>query len=550
MISFFKKNLKVFLLILFTSTFFWNLTQTFYQQDEWHGLGDILVYGPASVFQGLDIWQILLGEGRVFADLLVYFFLGKFPFSIAPVAVFALIFHSLNTTLVYVVLRKFLKSETFSFIGSLFFSINAVSSGSIIWVASGTGTLPATTCILLSVLTFFEYLKEKKIKWYWATFILIYISLWFKEIGIFLFAFYPLYYFYVNPESIKKYILKFLPFFTVGLMSIGYRILALQSIATQQDLFLTGSTNNYYFTLLLRFVLYPLTSFSLIFAPSRPTFEVAKRITWSYYSFFPNSLHDLIAQTAVIDMLALAITLLVLFILYELLRGQSIKSKQEVMFFIGISLASFLPYIIVAKSYAYLESRYYYVAAIAAAFILALLLQRTFSLRNKLWFSVCCLMTLGLFFVHAKQTSRDISFQVDLKNERMNILQEMIARKPELYDSHVFYITGDRNYYVSDGNPTPMQQGMGYTLLVWYYAQGRAPIQDKLLIRDFSFWGIQDQGYVATENGGYGYYTDKTILKKDLAENKFGLDDIFAFYYDSSTKKIQEITGDIVSELK
>ena len=45
------KKYKIFLLLFLLIIWgFWELTRTFYQQDEWHGLGDILANGSSAIF--------------------------------------------------------------------------------------------------------------------------------------------------------------------------------------------------------------------------------------------------------------------------------------------------------------------------------------------------------------------------------------------------------------------------------------------------------------------------------------------------------------------
>lgn len=548
MLRFLDTQRTLFLFLIFiVPVFFFDLTKTFYQQDEWYGLGDVLSLGPSAIFSGTDTLKVILGYGRVLADTLIFFLIAKFPFNIIPVSIFAIVFHTINTILVYLLAKRLVGGVLPAVVAASFFAFNQASSGAVIWAASGTGTLPATTFIILSILTFFKFLETSKKKWIFITFFLLYTSLFFKEIGIFLFAFLPLYHLFTKKIVFKELVENYFLFFIFFLISIGLIFLEFKSIPVEKDLFLTGSTSSYYPTLLSRIILYPLTSFSLLFIPTGTAFDFAKHLTWVYYPFFPSPLYDLLAQTAVLDMLAIVLTIVICFLFYLFLKKEKKEIKVKIIFLLSFVFLSFLPYVVVGKSHAYLESRYYYLAAVSGGILFGYLISKLSKIRNY-GMAILALSFLFLLF-HATEIKKEIIRQKDFAQERKGILEQVTRIKPQISSKTIFYITGDRNFYISEGNPVPMQQGMGYTLLVWYYANGNAPQALVDLIGKHFLWGMNEQGYKEVDDSGFGYFWDLDKLSNFLKETKIDKKGIIALYYDSKTKEFNDITQEIRNKL-
>lgn len=542
----FKRNYLLVLLVAAILFFFFkDLTNSFYQQDEWHGLGDILVHGYKSITMNSSSVQILLGQGRVFANLLVYLFINNNLFNITPVAYFAIFLHLINSILVYFLAKKIINKDPFPFIAMIFFAINGVSQGSVTWVMSSVGTLPATFLILLSVFSFFEFCETGKRKWIITTFGFLYLSLIFKEIGVYLFLFYPIYYFFVYSKySLKNTLSYFWGFILMSLISVGYRIYEFLSIPVAQDLFITGSSKNPVLTVILRLILYPLTSFSLIFVPPQIMFDFAKRITWSYYSFLPSSLYDLVAQTAVIDMFAVGASIVLLFSIIILLKSEKdIKIKNQIYFWLGFEVLSFVPYVVISKSFSYLESRYYYLAAVTAGILLSYFVFRLYNRFKLKGIIISLIFIYFLFNAHIKTVMGEIDKQKALATERLLLLSNISLVKKEFTTRQIFYLTGDRNFYISEGNAVPMQQGMGYTILVWYVANHNASPSLKSLIKDYYLWELNGQGYREMNSFGYGYFWDRSALIKAVKENKIKKSEVVGLYYDSKQQKLLDITN-------
>lgn len=550
LIRFLKKNIGIVVLSLSIVIFYKNLLNTFYQQDEWHGLGDIIVYGINSLRLNQNIFQILVGEGRIFANALVYFLLGKFPFNIAPVAMFAILFQVINSILVYIISLKFLKKKITSLFVTAFFAFSGVSHSAVTWAASSTGTLPATTLILLSLLSFFRYLDIGKRINLFSIFLLIYFSLYFKEIGIFLFIFYPLTYWFIKKSKPFEILKKFWSFLVFSFISGGYRIFSLKAVSTQKDLFLTDSTRDYFSTLVLRTILYPLTTFSQNFIPHKYVFQMAKQIVWNYYEFFSSELYDLLAQSVVLDAMSLLFTGIIICLFIYLFINSPNNRKEKIIFWLVFSLMSVLPYVLVGKTGSYLESRYYYLSVFSAAILLGYLLERIPEKHGLSVRIVSLTFVLFAFLLNVKFLRDEIARQEFLAHERLNILNKMVDINKRIDQNEIVYVSGDRNFYITEGNPLPLQQGTGYTILTWYYIKGLAPQGAKSLIGEYYLWEMNGQGFRKVDNFLYGFYWDLEKLKEDVINYGLNINSISGFYYDSSSQETKDISQKVRDEIE
>jgi len=552
-----KKNLNflTFLPVIFLGLciffVFYPLTKTFYQQDEWLGYGSFLSRGIQFIFlNSHNVLDFVLGEGRVLSALLYYFFFKFFPFNATPIAIFSIVFHILNTTLAFFLIKKIFKKTLPAFFGSLFFAFNSVSQEAVTWPATIIGTLPSTALIILSLFTFIEFLEKKRGKWLVLTFLLLYVSLFFKETAIFLFLYLPIASLLFERFNLKKFLSTYWPFVGFFLVDTIFRVSELRTADLQQTLFLGGSAPFYWQTLLTRAVLYPLTSFSLTFVPSEPFLWFARSLTKIYYPFIMPQQFILFAQTAVLDLLSTCLTFLILTITFILFKFSNRLENRYIKFFIGFLFFSFLPYILISKNYAYLESRYYYLPSLAGGIILAWLLMKIIGIisKTKIYFLRPLVVIIFVLFLlcHLKYLEKSILSGVAIAKERISFLLQLNKFIPKLEkDKNIFYIDSDADSYVP-GNKAPFQQGMGYTLMTIYYKGGKIP-------RDFLMKGylfeIASQGYEEEGNCGFGYFSKLDSLKEAVKTNNLPKEVIIGLFYDSKTGKLLDITQEVWLEI-
>ncbi len=533
-----KKNIStiIYCIILTAIIFviFWPITKTFYQQDEWLGYGLYLAKGAGLIMQNTgSFWGIVFGQGRILTNLLMAFFYKFFPLNIYPIAFLAIFLHSVNALLVFSLAKKIFKNSLSAFFGSLFFGLNSVSQSAVTWSAASINTLPSTTLILISVYLFFKYLDDFKQKWLLMSFFAIYVSLFFKETGVFLFLLLPVTSLLFDKYTLKSYIKTFWFFFVAAGLIVGYRLLGFLFTPHEEALFLTGSSKYFFDSLVVRSVLYPLTSLSLSLVPPNLFLNFARYITNVNYPFIPEGQFILVAQTIVLDLLALLLSAIIVFFSLRLFKLSKPGVRKSMVFWFIFLLANFLPYIIISKSYSYLESRYYYLSAASWGMIFAWLFSLIFEKIKRLPTQLVFVLCFAYFiYIHVTVVSLDIKRLVGESQTRIQILNQITKLQPDLISNkNIFYITGNSDYLLP-GNKAPFQQGFGHALMTIYFKSGKIP---KDFLNESYLFEIGSQGYRESERYGFGYFSDKDTLKPYLNRKDIS---VIGLYYDSKENKI------------
>lgn len=543
-----KKEDKIaFLLILGFGILIWNpIFKIFYQQEEWLGLGHIFIEGIKHPFVGVNFIQFIFGEDRSLARILGMIFFGYFRLNTFPAAVLSLFLHTVNSYFVFLLANKLTKNTLTSFLAGIIFLVSSVASNTVFWFGTSIGTLPATTLILSACFIYFNYLEKEKSKFLVLTFLLLYISLFFKEIGVYLFILFPLASLLFKKTKISTFFHIWWPFIAFFFAYLGVRIIELKSVQSEQALFLTGTSSHFISTLVVRAVLYPLTSFSLQFIPPQPLLVFARFFTNTYYPFYSPEEFNLIVQTAVLDLFAVGLSLVFLNVVFQWIKILGKVQRNYMIFLILSSLLSFLPYIVISKSFSYLESRYYYLSLVFGSIIVSWFI--TYFLRFRYLFIklVAAGAILSFLFWHSSILIKDIKQGVGVSNERRGFILQLKTIIPTLKENkNIFYITSDQDYYVL-GNKIPFQGGVGYTLMVLYYDSKKIP--SDFLAKDYLFV-IGSEGYQESGDLGFGYFSKLDSLKKAVKANNLSKDIIIGLYYDSKTGKVVDITQKILPEM-
>ncbi len=517
---------------------YWRLPQTFYQQDEWQVLGYNLVQGPYNIIKYSSPIQLFLGEGRPLTRALNIIFFGVFQYTIMPTVLFALVLHFLNCWLVFRLAEKLSSKKIIAVVATLFFAVNGVAFQAVTWAAA-LGTVPATTFFLFSLFSYLDFLDTQKKKFAHISFLFLFISLLFKEIGIFLFVFYPILYLLRRKkikvdEAIKAHAL----FFVYGAAAVIFRLSELFMKTDKKVGAFIGGGGSFYQKVLMDAVLYPLTGVFQTFVPPLIMYDIARSFTLIEYPFVVATGHlDTIYQTLVTDALCAGGTFLLLLILIWVNQREKGKSSFFVWFSFLLSLLSFLPYAVLERGGSYMDSRYYYIAAIGGGFLLGYVVD--YLMRWKKLLAPLVIIFIGvLLFRHIQYIETDLSQQVEIAQLRLSLLNSIKQIHPTLGDKNVFYVTGDKEYY-GPHNMVPFQQGMGYTLMVWYYHTGKIPAS---FVEGNVLWDITTQGYKEVNGQGFGYFSDLPSLQSAYHTYHFSKTDVVSFYLDSKKQQLINTT--------
>ena len=524
--------------IVFT---FWNLPQTFYQQDEWQVLGHNLVQGTNNIIKYTSPLQLLFGEGRPLVRALNLIFFGVFKFTIAPIAYFSLLVHLINSVLVYYLIKKFITNKVAATLGTMFFALNGVSYQAVTWAAA-MNTLSATTLILLSILSYLNFFERNEKKWLFYSLFLTISSLFLKEIGSFLFIFFPiLYFFYSKKHTLVENVKVNFLFITYGLLSIFFRLGEL-FLATDKKVgvFVMGG-KGFGEKVLLHLVLYPITGLFQIFFPPLLIYDFAKKIAHLQYSFITTTpLSEIVSQTIIADMIAVIGAFTIVIFIFLINRSEKSKHMRFLILSFLLILFSFLPYAVLYRGGSYTDSRYYYLAAIGGGMLFGYIFN--FFLQKKIIIAAIAIFFGSVLILnHGKMIKKEIRQQVQIGNQRLFILKTIKDSYPTLKDKNIFYITSRQDYIVPK-NTLPFQQGIGYTLMVWYYQTGKIPTE---FLNNNFLWDMGSQEYKEIDNKGFGFFSDFHSLLFTYKNNELSPESVISFYWDNRSNKLIDKTAEI-----
>lgn len=531
------KLLPIFLLLIISLSIYLPLVNIFFMQDRWLVMGKILSLKSGYILLDFPgILRTIFGEGRFLARVITYFLMIN-PFNPIPNNIYSIVFHTLNSLLVFKLINDITDNKRISFLTSLFFTASGVSFGAVIWPAASIVTLTSATFIIISLIYYFKFLKNGKNKHIFICFISLFISLQFKEIGIILFLIYPLGLILYKKIKIKNLLKRYWFPITALLFVIYYRISYFKKFTEPIALYLTGSNDNYLKTLLFRFFYYPLTSSSQTLVPAQILIPISRRLTDIFLPSYEGVSYLVMAETTVLDIVSLVLTFFVLFTVYFIYRKVNVLVKKNLLFFLIFVLSSFFPYIIIKKSFSYLDSRFYYLGVLGMSVLLAELFK-AINVHKK---SLVYMALLFLLIPHMLVVREEIKKQIDVSKVRKEFIIEF--NQLEIKNSNkdtIFYVTGDTDYYLM-GHKVPFQAGMGYILMVLYYNSGKIPID---LLKQGYLFEIGSQGYREVNGVGYGYFSDIDLLSAFVKNNNLNKDLIISLYYNSKTGELTKTVYD------
>lgn len=541
---------KLFLLFISAAVLwtFWNLPNTFYQQDEWQTLGHNLANG-FEIFKNSNPIMLFFGELRPLSGLMYSIFLGFYKFTVVPTAIFAISFQIVNSLLLFYLTDKITKNRLIAFLSSLFLIVSSVSHQAVTWV-SAVGTLPAATFILVAVIMYLKYFEKPKKKYLAIGLLSIILSLLFKGVGLFLFILLPMIFFIFQKKAINKKNLIEVFKINFWLFIFGLTMIFVRS---GQFFLRTGSVAGYANasgnssilpTIILHSILYPLTSLFQVFIPPSDFYPPMSDIARFQYKFLVGSpIVDLVAQSAVSDMIAILGSIFILgFLLFIVHKSKSEITGRNIVFALVFFLLSFLPYVFLDRDSSYLSLRYFYVGTIAAGIIFG---YAVYFLSRITYLKWVALFLAALFlFHHASIVRSDINYQVNLGNQRKAVLSGIKNLYPKPEKNSIFYVTSDKQYYGDITNP--FQNGLGYVLEVWYYDSGNIP---KDFLTGNFLWDLGAEGYKKGGDFGFGYFQNMDKMVAEMKKNKLSPNIVHGFFINSSENTVTDITSDVRNKI-
>ncbi|MGH7203448.1 MAG: hypothetical protein ACREHC_03320, partial [Candidatus Levyibacteriota bacterium] len=509
--------------------------------------------GWQHITYGASPLAIIFGAGRPLVRILGLLFFGNIPMNVFPLTIYTLTFHVINAFLVFLITYQLSRKSTLSIIAALFFAVNSVDSQSVSWFGAAFGLMPSSFFILLSLYFTTLFLKTKLLKYTIYAFVAALVSVFFKEDGLFLFVFIPivviLSQYSFSKTSFKRnfvnfiksrYIMVTLIFVIYLLLFVSYRYTHMVKMA-QAAAIPVPNTQSILPNVFTNIIVYPLSTFSLIYIPPEVSLPLTENFTKYYLpTVMASPSSDAIIQNIVLEALAIFFAFIVLFLI-QLIYVKEKDLRLLIKFSTLLLVLCMLPYVVVIRGFTYLEPRYYYIASAAAGIYLGsfgYLLYRVVPFK-RIGVIIVGLLLISFYSMHISVIREQMHKQVVIATERKNIINQVYAITPSLHqNNNVFYVTGNRDFTVPN-NKVPFQQGFGYTLMVLYFKRGTIP--NDLLANGF-LWDTGSQGYQNVNGKGFGFFTNLNDLKKSLKENNLSKNNVIALYYNSNTEKVTDIT--------
>jgi hypothetical protein len=556
-LTFFKKHAKaidiVFAMVL-CSIVIWTyrgLVHTYFRQDEWASLGQVLSSGPFYFFSQLSIPEIVFGKFRPLGSMVNNSFHFLFSFSVMPFVIFGIGIHFLNGFLVYLLAKRFTGSYRIGWIASIIFSCSYSIHQAISWFAAPTTTVAGTLFLLLSLYIYFVHIIEKTKYGMWLSIIFLYIATLFKESNIIGAFMLPVMHFLYTDRKNRHLLRVTYPFALYILLLLVMRVPSLLGAEGKVTGFSTNSSQ-FIPKLIVHAVSYPIEAFAQQFIPQQILFRVSAWYQTLNYSFLSSTtMQSAILENITSDLISLSSSLY-LFIVVCIGMFTVPKVRTFIVFGVLFSLISYVPYSMLDKGSSFLDSRYYYTGMIGGAIALAGIVEGILLYAKHkilLYRILAVVLYIGIGMYAYKQSvfvQRDIrALQFD-SSVQAKLLKDIQFLYPTIGFKSVFYITGNRTYYGVENLHVPLQAGPAYVLMVYYYPKGSI---SETLLRDAYLLDVRHEGYRVVGDKAFGYFSTYESLLASYNKKLFSLQDLRALYYDGAGYEIRDITPSIKEAL-
>lgn len=526
-----------------------------------------------------------------------------------PYIFLSLLLHSINSFLVFLFIRELFRPKALerkeiliAFLGGIFFALSQIHFHAFAWAAFYGQNNLSVTFFILCILFLKKAFNTKNKKFLYLSLLFLFLDLFTKETSTALFFVLPIIAL-IEKRSLPagrqvfslKYLAKLFIFslivfsifrFIIPNVYLGFGHLANKwvdnyiSSANKSTVSKDNGTivstdlsiyKNIYAELLFRAATFPVKMTSEFFFPRETVLQLVSIITpviypqpgggdeqirSQYRQFFLNGPGN--------DLLIYLISIsIILFLIYNL--GKFHKDKKFVeskMIAIGLAIIFFgaLPLVLIVLSFprwgydTYLDSRHYYMPSVGAAIIFPFLLLGigefiSKSLSKLIHFRIPVFLIASLVFLiwlvnNINSLNRTFNIMVQISAiPRREVINQLKKNVPVLPQKAVFFVQTDG--LGAYGTLLPFQTSFPPILTIIYYDKN--PLPDSFFSK--FFLEGKNEGYLYSKGRGLGFYNSKKTLSEALLENKFSVNDIYAFYYDSQKIKLKNITPEIRKEM-
>lgn len=543
-----------FILLIFSLTFltYWGVTDSFFEQDEWHSFG-YYIYLQSLSFKDFVLNLFRGGITNHFTPFSLLFKLSLyniFIFNTTWYFVISIFLHSLVAISVYYLAYYLFKNRLISFLCGNFFAVNSGHYQAVTWLGNFEGTELSAFFGLLSIILLIAGNIKKNEVLENLSLVSLFISLFFKETIL---GFVILYGLIVTYPSIagltannkgKKLIKLFLVLLIYLFLRFSFLLTGVTSPHPAITLQANGKQES---AVVYNGITLPFKFLTMSFIPS----SILNLSIEKGLPFVPGTVESTNepAQQLLKEKVYRRLSVVLGVVIFCLIFFCTIK-KQKRHFLLGtaIIVAAVLPLLAIKVRLLFPDSRYLYVANIGTSLLFGALLSLVFLQKSRTLKLLVLVLASGYLLLQIYSLENMIAKNISEGNERRHILSEINNFYSDLPDKVIFYSESDASFYglPEQARILPFQSGFGQTLLVWYQIKEQYP--KDFFTSDF-LWGISDQGYKEHSGRGFGYFRDFDQLARTLKENSDDQIEVIGLRYDSTEKRVFNSSSEVKGRL-
>lgn len=502
----------------------------------------------------------------------------------------SLMFHSINSILVFYLLFQLTNSRRASLASGLLFAVTATHAQGVTWVSATINVEPALAFGLLSLIFFKKYLNALSVKkrnsifsfnYSFISMFFLLLSLWSKETSVMFLVMLPLLYIVDQKKSLLNFLLEVKSYSAVFLLFIFTQALRIFDTSASGSLSLVGYTPWSYKAVFLwekyeiSLLLFRLFSFSLkglaqsIFSSSYllslgvwltdmqfPYFNLEKSVRGTNYLMF--------IQSAMPELISYILGLGVLTVLILLMK----KSQYSIIIktFSVVYISALVPIVMITVKFPWWgyssiidERHFYHLTFITVFFQICCLLYLAKSLFNSkstqnffFWVLLSLIFYFNISSLHERILNQQETTLMSDRKLIVNTLQNDIVPVPKKL---IIYTTSNKSFYGFGQWMLPFQTAFSHMLPVLFskvYNPHGVDYPASFFTDEYlagSKDGLVTQGFHEDGDYGLGYFLELKPLIKFLEHNGYDESLVYAYDYDGDTHTFENQTNDIRKEI-
>lgn len=538
------KILSVAVIIIVALFTFKDITQIFFQQDEWLGLGGAITRseegGLYKVFQD----TFLHGESpRILpvTGLANYLIFNTFKTNTSYYGILSLVLVIISAILLNFTFQKLTKSFLIALIVPLLWITNNLSLQAVTFIGAIITSQFSFFFFATSLYFLVSFLESSgKTLFFWLSILAITIALGFKESSAFYIIVFP-------------FIIWFFPFFkhnfgskfkitTLLLIPLLATLLLPRILLPKGDFapdpilasILATKEEMVYNAFLL-----PAKSLFHIFLSNSQIYEIVYSVN---RIFFQTQIDGFVLGRIVGDAFSLLVAFYVLLFIVFALTFSNKDNKRLILFGLLAFFASFGPFVVFKNTDVIIQPRYYIFPAVFSSFLLVATVYSFTSKFKALGSILTVLIFIPVIIFYISGVQKILAIDIQTGSYRRSMLNTVSEVKPSLAKDNVFY------FFTAHTGFWEFQSGFGQTLAVWLYDTGKIP---KEALTDRDFWDTSYEGIKQYNTGKYGYFMTYEKLLDALKENlDISLEEIHAYYWDYQKHTVKNVSEEIREKLK